>query len=66
MGLRTTLRHVRGLGRQQVRSYGDRTTGVIVATDQRQAGDYSVVTRSMSEQIRFVNVSVEDAGRHEN
>ena len=35
-------------------------------TDQRQGVDYSVVTRPVSEQIRFVNVSVEDAGLHEN
>lgn len=35
-------------------------------TDQRQAGDYSVVTKPVSEHIRFANVSVEDAGLHEN
>ena len=66
MGLRSTHRPVLGHGRQQVWSYGDRIAGVIAVTDQRQAGDYSVVTKPVSEQIRFANVSVEDAGLHEN
>jgi hypothetical protein len=66
MGLRTTHRHVLGHGRQQVWSYGDRITGVISVTYQRQAGDYSVITKPVSEHIRFANVTVEDAGLHEN
>jgi hypothetical protein len=66
MGLRPTHRHVLGHWRQQVRSYGDRITGVIAVKVRRQADDYSVVTKPVNEQIRFANVSVEDAGLHEN
>jgi len=46
-------------------SYVDRITEVIAVTNQQQAGDYSAVTKPVSEQIRFANVSVEDAGLHE-
>lgn len=65
MGLKPTHRHVLGHERRQVWSYGDQITGAIAVTDQRQVDDYSVITKPVSEQIRFANVSVEDAGLHE-
>jgi hypothetical protein len=65
MGPETRHRRVLGHGQRRVRSYGDQITEVTAVTNQRRAGGYFAATRPVSGQIRFVSVSVKDAGLHE-
>ncbi len=65
MGLSTVHRHVLEHWQLLARSCGDRRVEVLAATNQQRVDDCSVVTRPVSEQTRFVSVSVGYASLHE-